>query len=122
MALYIRVGNQTVTQAQLNALTPADIQKINQDTERANSMRQNNLAESMGLKKTNTLNLVPDVRPNSELSKALFEDLKAKNEAAATASAETPQEPATNVKKKRGRPAGKSNKIKTEIIPTPEQS
>lgn len=104
MTMYIRVGNQTVTAAQLNALTPADVQKINTDAARAENKRQDNIAESMGLRKApNTINLsAPDIRPGSELAKALVEDLLAKKAAEAALAAPVQEAPP---KKKRGRPA-----------------
>lgn len=111
MTMYIRVGNTTVTAAQLNNLTPADVQKINTDAARAENKRKDNIAESMGLRKApNTINLSsPDIRPGSELAKALVEDLLAKKAAEAALAAPVQEDPP---KKKRGRPA----KVKTEII------
>ena len=117
MTMYIRVGNQTVTAAQLNSLTPADVVKINEDAARAENMRQNNIAESMGLglrKAPNTINLsAPDVRPGSELAKALVEDLLAKKATEAALAAPVQEAPP---KKKRGR----KPKVRTEIILAPE--
>jgi len=119
--MYIRVGNQTVTAAQLNALTPADVQKINTDAARAENKRQDNLAESMGFKKTpHTLNLVPDVRPGSDIVKALIEDLNAKNEAEAKLNASI-EEVKKSAGKKRGRPAGSKTK-KAEVIVAQDQT
>ena len=119
MTMYIRVGNQTVTAAQLNSLTPTDVKKINEDATRAENMRQNNLAESMGLRKApNTINLsAPDVRPGSELAKALVEDLLAKKAAEAALLA-----PVEEVKKSTGKKRGRKPKIKTEIILVPEKT
>lgn len=115
MTNYIRIGNQTVTAAQLNSLTPTDVKKINEDATRAENMRQNNLAESMGLRKPlNTLNLVPDIRPGSEMAKAVVEDFNAKIKAEESSVQTVSEKPA---KKKPGR----KPKVKTEIILTPEQ-
>jgi len=124
MTLYIRVGNETVTQAQLDKLTSEDLVKINSDKIHADTIRQNNIAESMGLKKAvGTVNLVPNISPGSEVHKALLEDMQAKAAAEAPAPVQSAQEVGTPVAKKKspGRPKKQKPAQLDQAQAAPEQ-
>ncbi len=82
---YVRIGNRSLTQEEVKILTPNDINDIKADAERAENIRKDNIAASMGFQKPTRI--VADVRPGSELAKAIIED-----KAAAVAILEPPVE------------------------------
>lgn len=61
MGQYFRVGNQTVTFEELKTLRPQDIQKIEEDAERANEKRLENIRQGLGIKQPQNITL--DVTP-----------------------------------------------------------
>jgi len=109
MTTYFRVGNQTFTANQLKTLSPVDVEKIEKDAAKADQKRKDNIAESMGLGKQK-INLVPDIRPGSELVKALIEDklssLKEEGKEVVSSAAAA---------SRRGRPKGSKNKSQKQI-------
>jgi hypothetical protein len=76
MGYYIRVGNTSMPIERFKRLQKKDIVKIEEDAARANKIRQDNIAASLGIKKPSSI--TPDIRPGSELSKAIAEDFDEK--------------------------------------------
>lgn len=73
MSYYIRVGNQSLKREEFEHLKPAQVEKIKKDAIRADQIRKDNIAASLGLKKE-AVSFTPDIRPGSDLSKAIADD------------------------------------------------
>lgn len=105
MTYYVRVGNATMPIQQAKMLDKKRKDELIARAARADEIRKDNIRASMGLEQKSQ-GVVPDVRPESEMSKAIAEDFASKAE-----ESEDPTEGKDKAKKERkGR--GSTNKPK----------
>ena len=63
MAQYVRVGNRTFKKEELKSMTPDQVKKVEDDGERANQKRLENMRKGLGLEPTAGMTL--DVTPKA---------------------------------------------------------